>query len=324
MMTSNKKQQGAAAVIIVFLLLFLIAGMVVTISIISASSVSDSTRQSDYTNAFFLAESALEKARYQLNNNITCDDPAFVDVAEVAYKKGGFQIVSATIDTPAAGNCEVLVKGSSNSVITYVQSAFENLGGTGGGGGTGSFTEHFPAFTGWTWNPTDNQGTISLDADCGPCVGSSGFSVKAITDSAASWRRLRGYGEKTLVDPIDTSAGGVTLDWSLAYKKDIVGTGNPSRHIASVELWDSGNAAGEELWSDSAKSRDNIWTVMTGIGVGLTNGRLYDRIRIHFDLRGRDNRIPVIWIDEINMSAGGGGGGAAPDWQIITWSEVNQ
>jgi len=322
MFMSSEKQQGAAAVIIVFVLLFLIAGMVVTISIISASSVSDSARQSDYANAFYLAESALEKARYQLNNNIACDDPAFVDAAEVAYKNGGFQIVTATIDTPAAGDCEVLVRGSSNSVITYVKSAFENFGGTGGGGGTTSFVEHFPSLVDWTWYPTSDQGVRSLDTDCGPCVGSSGLSVKAITNSATSWRSLTGYYEKVLPTSIDTTGGGILLDWSIAFQKDVVGTLNPNRQRVELELWDSTNSVGEEIWRDWPTGV-SAWSVASGTGYALPAGLVYDNVRVYFDMRGRDNRIPEVWVDEINLSSTGGSG-TAPNWQIITWSEVNQ
>ena len=312
------RQKGVASAVSVFLVLVLVSGMVLATMIMVSSSIMGSNQQSDYIEALFLAESAIERAALELNNDANLcgalsSDPVIGDIQ--AFGNGEFQIMS---DVGDSLNCSLQVRGQKGDIIRFIDVDMTNAGGA----GLGVLLDHFPNLSGWTWNPTDNQGVVSYDGseNCTICSGTpSGGSVRAETNSGGSWRRLRGYQEKDLGSPIDTTGGGVLLDWSVGWKKDIIGTLLPTQHIVSIEIYSSTAVAGQEIWQDIQKIDNGAWTEASGLGFALTDGRIYDKVRVHIDLRGRNDRIPIVWIDELNLIEANG---AAVGWVVNAWREV--
>ena len=322
-MLSNKTaQRGAASALIVFFLLAIVAVMVSVSQLMSNASLSGHNQKSHHLQALYLAESALGREINALNANaFACGT---LSPNPQSFAGGSFETLSST--PLATDPCTVKVQGTYNSVITVLEAQLDNIGGTGGGGG-GSYEEHFPAgsLVDWPATQSSSQGTSLLDAadNCSTCPGSpSGQALYFTTTVGGGWNRLTGYRQELLPAPIDTTGGGITVDFSLGYKKNIIGSSSGVWQRIYLELHDSTLGVTEELWRDISTASDNIWFSVSQTGVALTAGRNYDYVRISYDLRGRSGRVPEMWIDEINITSTGMSN--APNWQIIQWQEVNQ
>ena len=321
----GKFEKGAVSAIVVYILLVIVGGLVSASVLMSNASLGGNTEKKDHLQALYLAESALEREIAALNAVVTsCGTFA---TNQQSYAGGTFETISS-IDVGVNPDCLVKVKGAKNSVVTYIEATLFNAGGTGASGGSSSYAEHFPAGSLATWPATEasSEGTSVLDAanNCTTCAGApSGQSLHFSTTTGGGWNSLDGFRQELLSTVIDTTGGGVTIDFSFGYKKNVTGTTGGVRQRMYLELYDSTNGVTQELWRDIGVSAANVWVPVSQVGVSLTGGRLYDYVRIVYDLRGRAGREPEVWMDEINLNASGGGS-PSPNWQTISWDEVDQ
>jgi len=328
-MTSQlkKHQRGAVSAIMVYVLLAIVGGMLIASQLMSGASLSGNNQKSDHLQALFLAESALEREIAALNADATICNASSLPVNLQNFAGGTFETISANIVTTNM-ECIVKVKGIKNSVVTVIEATLENQGGIGGGGGGGSYEEHFPSGSLATWPATEtsSEGSSSLDAgeNCTTCAGTpSGQALYFITATGGGWNNLIGYRQEQLMTAIDTTGGGVTVDFSLGYKKNVIGSTGGVKQRIYLELYDSTNGVSEVIWQNISTIDTNVWIPVSQTSVALNNGRIYDYVRISYNIKGKAGREPEVWMDEINISSGGGGG-ASPDWQTIKWDEVNQ
>lgn len=325
------KQNGSVSAIAVFILIVVIGSMVSVALIMSRSSLSDSNLQNSSGKALFLAESALERVIFHLNDDADCNNLPIADTQTL--DGGSFEIVSFAVVTTPDDECDITVKSESNGIVQYIDVKVINNGGTGGGGGggTGGFIDHFNVITGWTWVPTGAQdgsvGGSGVNCPTATCNGydgtniASGGSVYSTITTGGGNREFIGYGEKNLTSNIDTTAGGITLDWSIGFKKNVIGSGGVRQRL-KMELYASATGTLLEVWKDNFQDTSNTWTQASGLGLALTDGEVFDQIRLNIELRGRNSRIPEVWLDEVVLSAGGGGGGTPPSWQVVEWQSV--
>jgi len=334
-----KKQSGAASAIVVFILLIVVASMVAVTVNMSNSSLSDSIIKNKNTQALYFAEAAMERIKSYLNDTPSCNtlDGMIPDTTNIAG--GTVSIDTVTWQTTPtdedAVECTVKVAATFNGVTRYIEFHIVNLGGTGGGGGGsgGGLVDHFSPMSGWTWVPTGvqegNYGSSGESCPTGTCNGYDGNNVAengsayATVTSGGGNRDLMGYFERELDENVDTRGGGIVLDWSIGFKKFATGSGGIRQRLSMELADDAGNT--DQIWQDNTQDRSNTWAQASGTGLALTDGREYKKIRLNIELRGRADRIPEIWLDEITLSAGDtGGGGAAPNWQVLEWQEVEQ
>ena len=324
MIIKNKnRQRGAVSAIIVYVLLAIVGGMLISSQLMSGASLSGNNQKSDHLQALFLAESALDREINALNtDSAACGSLA---VNQQSFAGGTFETVSSTV-LVADSQCSVKVKGIKNSVVTNIEATLINQGGASAGVGAAMHSEHFPIsfLSDWPFTHSSSEGTSGWDVlNCAGCVGSPfGGSLKLTTTTAGGWNSLIGYREQLLPAAINTTGGGITVDFSIGYRKKVTGTGNTGgvRQRIYLELYDSTNGVSEELWRDIAVSNADVWVSIPMTTTGLTNGRIYDYLRISYDMRGRAGRVPEVWIDEINITPGG----AEPNWYTQIWDEVNQ
>jgi len=317
------KERGAVASIIIFILLVVISSMVMNLSAISTASVSDSSQYKYKTQSLFLAETALEKAVYRLNSGSTCS--AIVEGSGTDYFNGQFQILSATEDLPTTGDCQLVLKGEYNKVITLLKVELENIGG--GGVGPTSITEQFPDASDFASNwsavltNTDGSSVFSSyncpSAVCPTTLAGSGSHLAA-TNPAKNNASYSGYLEKT-ISQIDTGASGLTGDFFVAFEKQVA-SGTAIKFVTEVQLYDTTNSRNYVLWSNGDKVTVPFSSFSSPIS--LPSNRLFDRLQMTFDFRQRKKLQLQAYFDEIIINVNGGGG-SADNWQILSWQEVD-
>jgi len=298
-MLARNTQHGAASAIVVYILLAVVGGMVVVSLLMSRASLSDNNQKSDHLQARLLAESALEREIEALSNGTACASIAIPN--QKNFAGGTFSTLSATL---SGIDCVLEVQGVNNLVVVVIDAT---VAGAGGGGGM-SYVEHFPAgsLVDWPATETSSQGTSALDAgaNCGTCSGTpSGQALKFTTSTGGGWNNLTGYREELLPVFIDTTGGNVLLDFSLGYKKSVIGSASGVRQRIYLELYDSTNDRREEIWRHIGVSTDNVW-VSEPSTYDLPSGYVFDYVRLRYNLRGRAGREPEVWVDEINLSTG--------------------
>jgi len=295
----KKSQAGAAAAISIFILMVVIAGMLTTSLYSSSSSISNTVQQQDHQKAFFIAESGIQVAQFEMDQSNNCGD---VPIGSQNYGSGSYEITVSSINGASDG-CDVTVIGKSNDVVSTFTKAmlFTNPGG----GGT--FTEPFPDNTDFNnnWVEVITGGTSGNTAwhsdNCGgTCGGGTGgsFYTEAIdTGGFFGFASYAGY-RKRSISTINTGTG-LSIDLTGGYKKDS-SKRKPWVQSVYIELYDSTNGVTTELWKDEKTATNNQWKGISET-IALPANRSYDEIRIRFDLFGLTDRYPYIWVDEVNL-----------------------
>lgn len=326
---TNKKQTGTISAIAVFFLVVVIGGMATIAIMMSNSSLSDINQQNNKSQAMYLAESALERVVFSLNDDPDCNNLTSPD--QQSAGNGTFEITSISIIDPIV-ECDIKVKATVGSIVYYINAKLINKGGTGGGAGT-NFQEQFLSNADFTSNWLEtiingrNKGTSRWDAANCPsatCPGSAGGSFYVETNGSGGSRRMHGYRERTIANPVNTGPSGMTVTLTGAWLKQSSTGGTPRRQVLKIRLYDSVNAVTKTLWSNSTKS-GNSGIQLINKNINLAANRIFDKVQIFFNFTGRKSGgvyvHPQAYVDEISIT-GIGSGGAAPDWQIVEWQEV--
>ena len=327
---TKKKQTGTISAIAVFFLIVVIGGMVTIAVTMSTSSLSDINQQNNKSQAMYLAESALERVVFNLNNDPDCNNLASPD--QQSLGNGIFEITSVSIIDPIA-ECDIKVKATAGDIVFYINAKLVNKGGVGGGAGT-DFQEQFPSNTDFTSNWLEtiingrNKGTSRWDAANCPsatCSGSAGGSFYVETNGSGGSRRMHGYRERNIINPVNTGASGMKVTLTGAWLKQSSTGGTPRRQVLKIRLYDSTNAVTKTLWSNNSKS-GNSGIQLINKNINLAANRIFDKVQVFFNFTGRKSGgvyvHPQAYVDEISIT-GIGSGGAAPDWQIVEWQEVD-
>lgn len=330
-MKKSQIENGAASVIVVFILVVLIATMLVVAQMNSKSALSSAILESYVDQATYLAESALERTVYNLNNDPDCSN--LLNPDQQTFGNGTFEIDSITVITVDT-ECDIKVKAEVNGIVRYIDTVVFNVGGSGGGGGTDFFEQFIYANTAamtvnwaeiFTGQSEGNSSWNSANCPAGSCPGSAGGSFFVQTTGTGGTRNMTGYRERSLT-PVNTGTSGLNITLTGAWFKASSSGATPRRQRIYIELRDSIGGVTTILWSELNRY-GNSGVQLINVNFALPANRTYDSVRMRFDLRGRRSgrrtpyAHPQVYLDEISIT-GIGGGGMAPDWRVVEWKEV--
>ena len=298
-----RRQRGAVAVTTAILFLIIVGYALVVALEMSGGEMMDAVGQSDNVEAYFLAESGLERAVKRFADGTACNTLAPDPDDPISFGRGTFELLSAT---DVGGNCRIVVQGRIGNVVRQISEDVspKSL--------IYDFREHFPDAAdfaaNWSgpfltrtqgssgWNSQYCPSTICTD-DQNPDSG----SFLAQTNTRGRGDRYIGYWERDLPQPIDTRGGRLNITYSLGYQK-IVQNNRARRFIIRVRLYDSAAGRQKTLWQNSDITTTGGWIYLADQPASLPRDRLYDKLRIEFRLRERGNNPMQVWVDEIRIN----------------------
>jgi len=305
MKTSGKKtQQGAITIIVVFIVVVIITGMVISMLSSSSATLNDGSQQVFQSQSNYLAESAIERAAYHINNATACGS---IPTSTYNLGSGTFNIVTSSGTT----ECLVTVKGMNNGFVN----TFSTIVTLASSGPSGSYKEEFPSvadFTAWTQGATSKtQGAWGRDATANYAAsGSLGTSLVIYAESTGNQKAtFSGDIWRTITDPVDTTSGEATLNFSLALMSDDgSASGVPSNpeQLINISLIDStGTYADLELWTSKNQNyMDNTatWSEPPGTITTVPVNRVYDAIEVYYKISSPKRSIVLVYLDDLSLN----------------------
>lgn len=294
--SSPRQQRGAASVVIAVLFLIMAGYAAVTALEMSASSVGDTTLDERGAQAYFLAESGIERGIQLFKSGTPCTDVG-LSPGPYALGAGQFRVVGGTLEPPANTDCRITAEGQVGIAKRQISALV--------GPGNYVFIEHFPSRADYGRNWTESivggsRGDNRFNsANCSACAGTdpSSGSLHFFTRASGFNDRYIGYVQRSI--PALSSQSGITVRVTLGYAKAAENNRADAQSIF-VHLVSSATGNSATLWSHTAVSNAQTWVPVSQV-VTLPAGEIYDRLRIEVALDEDGNRQVQVWIDEIHI-----------------------
>lgn len=319
-MKSRKQQLGIASGIAIFAFLVIISSILINTLGLTSDNLHSSTLQTRNNAALFMAESALEQAAYQLNNGTAC---GALDKNTVNFGRGSFQLTQAAF---FGLSCLVKVQGQVDDSLRILDTRF-SLDTSGGNVfkliEAFDYADHAAMVAVWTeTNIESPNGSASFSTNnCSPAVcpdtiaGSGSISVG--TSPSVLNAEYRADWDRTITD-INATGGALTGYFSTALFRDVEGDIQTNRFEYEIAMVEKGSNEEDVIWSSDFKE-DTPETLYSWQAITIPAGRIYDRVRIKFDLRHKTDKELTGYMDEIRLIIITSG--TAP-WQVVRWSEI--